>query len=154
MSVLEQIHERLRGEGIEFRASSHPPVYTSEEAARVRGVSPGSGAKALIVKAGDTFRMFVLPGDHKLDGRKIRRNLGYRNIRFATPEEVEQITGLKIGSIPPLGSLFGLHTICDSALGENEEINFNAGTHTDSICMAYRDYLKVEDPEVVDFSKG
>jgi len=153
MSVLKRIHERLSNRGIEFEASSHPPVYTSEEAARVRGVSPNSGAKALIVKAGDMFQMFVLPGDQKLDRRKIRHNLGYKNIRFATPEEVEQITGLKIGSIPPFGSLFGLRTICDPALGENERINFNAGTHTDSIRMAYRDYLKAEEPELADFSK-
>lgn len=153
MSVLERIHTCLHHHQIEFEATSHPPVYTSEEAARVRGVSPSSGAKALVVKAGDEFRMFVLPGDRKLDRRKIRQNLGYKNVRFATPEEVERITDLRIGSIPPFGSLFGLRTVCDPALGENETINFNAGTHTDSIRMTYRDYVRVEEPELVDFSK-
>src|SRR5262249_20334000 len=125
------------------------PVYTSEQAAAVRGTSLASGAKALVIKAGDQFVLFVLPADRKLDSRKAREHLGVKSLRFASREEVEQLTGLQPGSIPPFGSLFGLPTYCDGALADNASINFNAGDHCISIQMAYSDYLAVEQPVLV-----
>lgn len=152
MSILERIQALLSQNHISFTLSSHPPVYTSAQAAEIRGEDLKSGAKALIVKAKHEFVMFVLPGDRKLDSKRIKAELGYKSFRFATPEEVEELTGLQIGSIPPFGSLFGITTYCDSALGDNERINFNAGTHTESINMSYQDYIRVEKPVLADFS--
>ncbi len=45
-----------------------------------------------------------------------------------------------------LSHLLNLPTYCDSRLGDNESINFNAGMHTRSINLAYVDYLAVEKP--------
>jgi Ala-tRNA(Pro) deacylase len=87
-----------------------------------------------------------VPADRKLDSKKARAALGTRSLRFATREEVEQLTGLQPGSIPPFGSLFGLPSWCDPALGENPSINFNAGDHSISVQMAYADYVAVERP--------
>ena len=57
------------------------------------------------------------------------------------------MTGLQPGSIPPFGSLFGLPTYCDPALGENASINFNAGDHAISVQMSWQDYVGVEQPQ-------
>jgi Ala-tRNA(Pro) deacylase len=127
-------------------------VFTSEEAAAVRGTSLASGAKALVVKAGDAFALLVLPADRKLDSRKARTSLGVKALRFATREEVEQLTGLQPGSIPPFGSLFGLPTLCDPALAANVSINFNAGDHAVSVQMNYADFLAVEQPRMVEMT--
>ena len=78
---------------------------------------------------------------------------GWNRLRFATPEEVLELTGLTPGSIPPFGSLFGLHTHCDERLGENEVINFNAGDHGISVSMRYADYVLVEKPELGKFAE-
>src|SRR5439155_25103908 len=115
----------------------------------VRGTSLASGAKALVVKAGEDFVLLVLPADRKLDSRKARAALGVKALRFATRAEVEQLTGLQPGSIPPFGSLFGLPTRCDPALVETPSINFNAGDHAISVQMAYGDFLAVERPALV-----
>ena len=64
-------------------------------------------------------------------------------------EEVEQLTGLQPGSIPPFGSLFGLPSCCDPALAENPSINFNAGDHSISVSMTCANYLAVEHPRLV-----
>ena len=117
-SVFERLQERLQAGGVAFTVLRHEPVYTSEQAAAVRGVPLASGAKALVVKAGEEFVLLVLPADRKLDSRKARTALGVKALRFATREEVEQLTGLQPGSIPPFGSLFGLPTRCDPALAE------------------------------------
>jgi Ala-tRNA(Pro) deacylase len=145
-TVFDRLSEKLTAAGVPFTVTRHAPVFTSEEAAAIRGVALSSGAKALIVKAGDEFLMLVVPADRKLDSKKARTCLGVKSLRFASREEVEQLTGLQPGAIPPFGSLFGLATRCDPALGLNERINFNAGDHSISIAMTHADYLAVEKP--------
>jgi Ala-tRNA(Pro) deacylase len=149
-SVFERLQERLQTSGVAFTVLRHEPVYTSEQAAAVRGVPLASGAKALVLKAGEAFVMAVVPADRKLDSKKARAALGSRSIRFASREEVEQLTGLQPGSIPPFGSLFGLPTYCDPTLGDNPSINFNAGDHAISVQMTYTDYVALERPTPAD----
>lgn len=124
-TVFDRVQNLMKQHSIAFQVSHHEPVFTSEEAARVRGTPPASGAKALICKGENTFVMFVLPADRKLDSPAVRRAKGWRKLRFATRDEVMELTNLAPGSIPPFGSLFGLPTLCDVRLGENEVINFN-----------------------------
>jgi len=152
-SVFQQIEVMLAQHGLGYQVLRHEPVYTSEEAARIRGTPLASGAKALICKGEDRFVMFVVPADRKLDSHAVRRAKGWRKLRFATREEVLELTGLAPGSIPPFGSLFGLPTLCDERLGDNDVINFNAGDHSISVSMRYADYLLAEKPELGTFAE-
>ena len=152
-SVFKRVEQLLKLRNITFDVLRHEPVYTSQEAAEIRGVALSSGAKALICKGEDRFVMFVIPADRKLASRKIRRMYGWRKLRFANRDEVLTLTELTPGSIPPFGSLFGLSTFCDEKLSENTTINFNAGDHTISVSMRYVDYLDAEQPEVGSFAE-
>src|SRR5262245_59775587 len=145
-SVFERLQDWLQQQGVTLTVLRHEPVFTSEQAAAVRGTSLASGAKALVLKAGDTFQMVVLQADRKLDSKKARETFGVKSVRFASKDEIERLTGLQPGSIPPFGSLFGMKTYCDPALGENASINFNAGDHAISVQMPYREYVRVETP--------
>ncbi len=147
-SVFARIEALLKAARAEYDVLRHEPVYTSEEAARVRGAALASGAKALVCKADDRFVMFVVPANLRLDSRHVRRQWGCRKLRFASRDEVLERTGLKPGSIPPFGSLFELGTFCDGRLGEHDRINFNAGDHCVSVSMTYADYLRIEQPEL------
>src|SRR5438034_7853260 len=100
-SVFDRINDWLQQAGVTFTVLRHEPVFTSEQAAAVRNTPLSSGAKALVVKAGDRFLLLVLPADRKLDSRKARASLAVRELRFANREEVERQTGLQPGSIPP-----------------------------------------------------
>ena len=60
-SVFARIEELLKRHGVAFDVLRHEPVYTSQEAAEVRGTPLASGAKALICKADGRFLMFVIP---------------------------------------------------------------------------------------------
>jgi Ala-tRNA(Pro) deacylase len=153
VSVFEQVESLLAQHGVAYQVLRHEPVYTSEEAARVRGTPLASGAKALICKGDETLVMFVVPADRKLDSHAVRRAKGWRKLRFATREEVTELTGLSPGSIPPFGSLFGLATLCDQRLVSNEVINFNAGDHSISVSMRYADYVQVEKPTLGTFAE-
>ncbi len=152
-SVFDRVEALLKQRGIAFQVLRHEPVYTSEEAARVRGTPLASGAKALICKGDEDFVMFVVPADRKLDSRAVRRAKGWRKLRFATREEVRELTGLAPGSIPPFGSLFSLPTLCDERLGDSDVINFNAGDHSISVSMRYADYVLVEKPNLGTFAE-
>ena len=89
-SVFDRVESLLREQGIAVQVLRHEPVFTSEEAARVRGTPLASGANALICKVQDAFVMFVLPADRKLDSHAARQAKGWRKLRFATREEAEK----------------------------------------------------------------
>ena len=147
-TVFDRLAQLLDGQGVDYEVLKHEAVYTSEEAAQVRGTPLASGAKALICKADGEFLVFVLPADRRLASRQVRRCAGFRSLRFANRDEVLQMTGLAPGSIPPFGSLFGLPTWCDSRLAEQAVINFNAGDHSISISMKYADFERLEKPRL------
>jgi prolyl-tRNA editing enzyme YbaK/EbsC (Cys-tRNA(Pro) deacylase) len=146
--VFQRVADLLASKSVPYDVLRHAPVFTSEEAAAVRGTPLASGAKALICKADDQFLMIVLPADRKLASKLVRKAAAAKSLRFASREEVEQLTGLAPGSIPPFGSQFSLPTWCDERLAEQPRINFNAGDHGISISMAYSDYLIVEQPKL------
>jgi Ala-tRNA(Pro) deacylase len=152
-TVFNRIEALLRAHEVTPQVTHHEPVFTSEEAAAIRGVELCSGAKALVCKCDGQMVMFVVPADRRLDSKAVRREAGWRKIRFASQDEVLEITGLRPGSIPPFGSLFKLPTCCDPALGENERINFNAGDHAISVSITYADYVRAENPRMMACSK-
>ncbi|MBI3467216.1 MAG: hypothetical protein HY000_29740 [Planctomycetes bacterium] len=152
-SVFERIERLLRQHGVQFSVLRHAPVFTSAEAAAIRGTPLASGAKALVCKADAGWVMFVLPADRKLASKQVRKARGWKSIRFADKQEVLDLTSLAPGAIPPFGSLFRLPTLCDRALAEHSRINFNAGDHSISVSMTYEDYLTVERPELGEFSE-
>lgn len=152
-SVFARACALLDGAGATYDVLRHEPVYTSAEAAAVRGTPLASGAKALVCKVDERFVMFVVPADRKLDSKRVRKTLGWRSLRFGTAEEVLELTGLRPGSIPPFGSLFALPTYCDERLGEHERINFNAGDHAISVSMPYADYVQAEAPALGQFAE-
>jgi Ala-tRNA(Pro) deacylase len=152
-SVFQRIEAWLQEQAAPYQVLRHAPVYTSEEAAQVRGTPLASGAKALVCKAEEGFVMFVIPADRKLASGAIRRAKGWRKLRFASREEVVERTGLQPGSIPPFGSLFGLPTLCDAGLGRNAVIHFNAGDHGISVSMSYAEYVRLERPETGTFAE-
>ena len=71
--TLEQIRQMLQAAKIEFKEVEHAPTHTSEESARARGEPLGVGAKALVLRTNETFRLFVLPADRKLDWAAVKR---------------------------------------------------------------------------------
>lgn len=154
-SMLTRIRELLRGEGIEFQEKEHAPTYTSEESAAARGEELGVGAKALLLKTDETFRLFVLPADKKLDSAAIKRELKVKKIRFASAEELHELTGLAPGSVPPFGlPILPFELYADESLGTaHGRIAFNAGSLTNSIIMSAADWQALVRPSRFSFGK-
>lgn len=149
----DAIIELLKNSHIKYETLRHEPVFTSKQAAKIRGTSLKQGAKALLLKADGEFILAVLPGDRRMDSKKMKAFLSVKDLRFATPEEVEQTMGCKIGACYPFGNLIGVRMIVDPLLGENEIISFNPGVHDKSLKMNYTDYERIARPEIASISQ-
>ncbi len=153
--MLDKIRSLLDAQGVEYREVHHPPTRTSEEAAKARGENLSIGGKALVLKIDDSFRLFVLSASKRIDSAKVKHYFHSKRIRFATEEELGELTDLVPGSVPPFGKpLFTLELYVDRTIVNNKKIAFNAGSLTDSIIMGVNDYVRVAKPEVFDFSKS
>ena len=151
--ILDSIRRLLTEAGVLFREVHHAPTYTSEESARARGEELRVGGKAIVLKTDDVIRLFVLPADRKLDSQAVKRELGVKKTRFATAEELQQLTGLVPGSVPPFGPpVLPFELFVDETIRGNDRIAFNAGSLTDSIILATADYLALAKPAVFTFS--
>jgi Ala-tRNA(Pro) deacylase len=149
------IRELLSSRGIAFREIEHEPTFTSEQSAAARGEPIEIGGKAMVVKVDDAFHLFVLSAARAVDANAIRKHLAARRSRFATREELEQLTGLIPGCVPPFGRpILDLDLYADEAMLQNERIAFNAGSLTHSIIMRLADWRTVAQPTVFAFSKG
>ncbi len=153
-NIFSKIIELLDIYHVSYKLTSHVPVRTSEEAAAVRGVELKTGAKAMVVKAKEQYYLIVIPADRKIDWKPLKQILSTKEIRFATPEEAETVTTVKMGSVPPFGSILGLPTYYDNALLENEYINFNPGSVTHSIQMKPQDLINLVNPKIVQVTKS
>lgn len=151
--MLNKIRSLLEANTVPFREAHHEPTRTSEESARARGEELRAGGKALLIKVDDVFRLFILSADRKLDSGAIKRHFGAKKTRFATPEELLQMTGLVPGSVPPFGTpILPFPLYVDPSVFENERIAFNAGSLTDSMIIAVSDYRRLVSPEVFVFA--
>jgi prolyl-tRNA editing enzyme YbaK/EbsC (Cys-tRNA(Pro) deacylase) len=154
LSVLQRLRDLFSESGIEYRELHHEPTPTSEDAARVRGVDLSTGGKALLLKVGGEFRLFVLSASQKIDSEAIRNHFHVRKTRFATVDELREMTGLAPGAVPPFGKpVLPLDLYLDTSILANEVIAFNAGSLTDSIFLSVVDYLNVAGPTVFPFSQ-
>ena len=54
--------------------------------------------------------------------------------------------------MPPFGNLYDLEVYVAEVLTADEEIVFNAGSHTELIRMAYRDFEGLVKPKVLKFA--
>ena len=142
--ILEKIREFLDENRVEYRELHHEATLTSEDSARVRGEDIRIGGKALLLKVGESFRLFVLSAALRVDSRAIRTHFGVRKTRFAGAAELMELTGLVPGAVPPFGPpIFPFDLYIDESILENERIAFNAGLLTDSVFMAVEDYARV-----------
>ena len=147
----EAVKKLLDDNNINYETASHERVYTSEEAAKVRGVPLSTGVKSMIIRTESGFFLVLVPGDRRIDFDKIKNELGKATL--ASADDVFRMTGCEVGSVHPFGNLFGLQIFMDRRVLDNNIVNFNAGLHEVSISMSPRDMASIINPELGDYSK-
>lgn len=94
---------------------------TVQLAAEVHGVEPGQIAKTLAIRVGDSDFLLVTRGDARLSNQKAKATFGGRP-RMLGPEDVEALTGHKVGGVCPFGLPRPVTIYCDVSLRVYDEV--------------------------------
>ena len=153
MSVSIRLKHYLDNEGVAYEHHVHPTAYTSQEIAAAAHVPGREMVKTVVLKADDKLVMALLSASNKVDLEALQNEIGCTTLRLATEEEFKTaFPTCEVGAMPPFGLLFRVPTYCDAALARDERIEFNAGTHHDTIRMAFADFKRLEDPLIVNLA--
>ena len=150
----QKLKELLDSRKIPYTVQTHPRTYTAQGVAASLHVSGREFAKSVIVKAsGGKLAMAVLPGPRHVDLTALAELLHVDDVELAREEDFAKLfPGCELGAEPPFGNLYSLPVFVDSSLRKDTEIVFNAGTHTETIRMAYADFEAIVKPVVASLS--
>ena len=151
--MYERIVDYLESRNASYDVMTHEPIVTSVDAAAARGTELSQGLKCLLLQTDVQHVLAVIPGDAKLASKKVRHMYNTKEVRFATPETVQQIMGCEVGACYPLGNLIDVATVFDVHIGALETVVFNAGHHDTSIRMAGTELINAVTPAWADIIK-
>ncbi len=153
MTASKKIIQFLKDQKISFELLSHPEAYTAQEIAQAQHVPGKELAKTVIIKSGGTYALAVVTAVQQVDLKLLSEVTGAPTTLAEEKELAELFPGCELGAMPPFGNLYNLPVYVDTLLKEDEHIVFNAGTHVDTIKMAYSDFEKCVKPKVASFGK-
>ena len=143
----------LDQEKIKYVSIIHSTAYTAQEVAASAHVTGKELAKTVIVELDGKMAMAVLPANRKIVLQDLREVTGCDEVKFASEDEFRQrFPDCETGAMPPFGNLYGMGVYVAQALTDNEEMAFNAGSHTEIIRMAFKDFERLVRPKVMSFT--
>ena len=150
--VAQQLMEFLDQKRVSYQIIRHTPSYTAQGVAAATHISGKELVKTVIVKIDGAFAMAVVPASRRVDLPSLRRELKSLNVELASEAEFkDRFPGCETGAMPPFGNLYGMPVYVADSLAEDEEIAFNAGSHTEVVKLSYRDFERLVQPRIMHF---
>jgi Ala-tRNA(Pro) deacylase len=150
---VKKLKEFLDNNKVKYVCMTHSPAYTAQEIAASAHIPGKEVAKTVIVKMDGKMAMAVLPASYKVDFDKLREVSGATEVELATEGEFRDLfPECEVGAMPPFGNLYGMPVYTTESLMEDEEIAFNAGSHTELMRLSTKEFRRLVQPEVVRFS--
>jgi len=150
---VQKLKEFLDNQGIKYVAIDHSIAYSAQEieaSAHIRGKEL---AKTVMVKIDGKMAMAVLPASRNVDFDLLKEVAEASKVQLAAEAEFKDMfPGCAVGAMPPFGNLYGIDVFAETSLAEDEEIAFNAGSHSELIRLAYKDFERLVKPKVGRFS--
>ncbi len=146
-----RLTQYLDEHGIKYVSVRHSPAFTAAEVAASAHVSARSFAKTIIIKVEDVPAMLALPANRRILIHELREMLENEHVKLASEHEIRDLfPDCELGAMPPFGPLYGMKVHVTVGLTLEREITFNAGTHTETITMAYADFERLVLPGIID----
>ena len=122
--------------------------------AQALGYNESQMVKTLVFESGAGEQVLVmLGGDKNAVSGNLKRAIGSRDIKLASPEKVIEVTGYAIGSIPPFHwQPLGFRTFIDSCLMDEEILGVGAGTWGEEIMILPSELARITDATVINLS--
>src|SRR5882672_6335431 len=140
-----KLREHLDEERVAYKHHFHATAYTSQEIAEAAHIPGREMVKSVILNADESLLvMAVLSANDTANLDVLREEIGCDTLRLATESEFrDTFPTCKTGAMPPFGNIFNLPTYCEWTLSQNREIEFNAGTHDETIRMGFDDFQRL-----------
>ena len=152
--ISTKLRDYLDKTGVAYTHHPHPTAYTAQQIAEFTHVPGEQFVKSVLLKGDGGLVMAVLSSNYKANLEALRQEIGSGALRLATEDEFRDIfPTCKVGAMPPFGNLFDLETYCEASLEKNQQIEFNAGTHEETIRMEFDDFKRLVNPKLVHFAR-
>ena len=150
---VKKLKEFLDSQNIKYVVISHSRAVTSQEVAASAHISGKEMAKTVMVKLDGKMAMAVLPASSRVNLDLLREASGAKQVDLAAELEFRELfPECEPGAMPPFGNLYGMPVFVSESLTKDEEIAFNAGSHTELIKLSYKDFEKLVKPKVAKLS--
>jgi Ala-tRNA(Pro) deacylase len=149
----KKLQEFLDSHNIKYERIQHSQAFTAQEIAASAHIPGKQLAKTVIVKVDGEMAMAVLPASYRVDFSLLKEATGASKVQLVSEQEFKKVfPDCEVGAMPPFGNLYGLEVFVAESLTEEEEIAFNAGSHTELIRVSYKDFETHVKPKVAKFS--
>ncbi len=150
---VKKLKKFLDDNHIKYIVIQHSPAYTAQKIAAKAHISGKELAKTVMVKIDGKMAMAILPASYQIDFEELMHVTGSDSVELASEEEFKySFPECEIGAMPPFGNLYGMNVYVAEKLAEDEEIAFNAGSHSELIRLAYKDFEGLVKPKVMKFA--
>lgn len=154
MPACEILTKHLDEKSIKYLRIAHSKAYTSQELAAIMHVSGKELAKSVMVKDNDKLYMMILPASFKINFDLLKSAFENEDVRLASEKDFRNIFGeCETGAMCPMGQMYDLPVYIAQSITDQEEIVFNAGTHTNAVRMQMKDYLNLVQPRILKISE-
>jgi Ala-tRNA(Pro) deacylase len=144
------IPEFLEEQHCPFAVMEHPTTYTAQEMAHALHVPGREVAKTVLLQTdADDFVVAVLPAYKQVDLRRVSNLFGGCQVSLAREEDINShCPDCEPGALPPFGSRYGMKTVVDESLAQDEAIVFEGNSHHEAIQMRFDSFHRLEKPMV------
>ena len=150
---VEKLKSYLDENKIKYVTIKHSSAYTAQEIAALAHIPGKDLAKTVIIKINGKMAMAVLPASYKVSFDELKETLGMTEVRLAYEQEfIDKFPDCEVGAMPPFGNIYGMEVYVADSLAEDEEIAFNACSHTELIKMKFTDFERLVKPKRIRFS--
>jgi Ala-tRNA(Pro) deacylase len=150
---VSKLKKYLDEENVEYVIISHSAAYSAQKIAASAHIPGKELAKTVMVRIDGKMAMAVLPASYKVEFDLLKKAASAKVVDLASEREFKDMfPECDIGAMPPFGNLYGMEVYVAESLAEDEEIAFNAGSHTELIKLAYKDFERLVKPKVIKFS--
>ncbi len=137
----------LNKQGYDHDLNEHQALFTVEDSNKLRGLIKGTHSKNLFLK-NKKNKFFLISCEEftELNLKKISKSLGLGNVSFAKEEYLNNLLGIKPGSVTPFALLNDIENkiefYLEDKLYNSEFVNFHPLTNKATITISSQKFIE------------
>lgn len=149
MPISSKIKKFLDDKGVKYDLVEHKKVFTAFDKSQTLKLPEKIIVKTLVMKTDKNICLAAIPANRILDLKAFKKITKSKKVGFVSEKIIKQkLKGIKIGAIPPLGSLWNIKTYFDKSLLKEKKLIMNGGSYNLSIMLSPSQVKKIE-PELI-----